>query len=209
MTKNEYGVNVKLKWNIKNYKEELAMVLTASNMMNLGTKAPNFELRDAISDKKMGLQQFKSDHATVIAFICNHCPYVKHIQKELVKVAKEYQAKKIQFVAISSNDIDQYPEDGPIDMKLISQQFGYPFPYLFDDTQNTAKAYDAACTPDFYIFDKNLICVYRGRFDDSTPGNMVPVTGKDLKGALDNILAGKPVDIDQKPSIGCNIKWKE
>ena len=184
------------------------MAVTKSTMLELGTQAPDFELHDTISDKTLSLGPLKSDRATVVMFICNHCPFVKHIQEELVIVANEYQDQGIQFIGISSNDAASYPEDGPDKMKEVATNFGYSFPYLFDETQEVAKAYKAACTPDFYIFDKDLACVYRGRFDDSTPGNDIPVTGKDLRAALDALLSETPVDSDQKPSIGCNIKWK-
>lgn len=184
------------------------MALTPSSMLALGTKAPNFELLDTKHDKVCSLKELKSEKATVIMFICNHCPYVKHIQAELIRLAKEYQAKGIAFIAISSNDADSYPEDAPKEMAKLAKQLGYPFPYLYDETQSTAKNYQAACTPDFFVFDNDLRCVYRGQLDDSTPGNKIPVTGKALRAALDNILMGKPVDSEQKPSIGCNIKWK-
>ena len=185
------------------------MSVTPSTMLPLGTRAPDFELVDAVSGKKMSLHTLKSNQATVIMFISNHCPYVVHLQKALVDIANEYQQKDIVFVAICSNDIENYPADAPDKMKTVAKQLGYPFPYLFDETQTVARAYDAACTPDFYIFDKNLACVYRGRFDDSSPGKKeVPVTGKDLRAALEAILAGNPVDSHQKPSHGCNIKWK-
>lgn len=184
------------------------MALTPSNMLPLGTKAPEFNLPDTVSGKNLSLQELKSDIATVIMFICNHCPYVKHIQKELVQLAQDYQTKNIAFIAINANDISRYPEDDPTKMKAIANQFHYPFPYLFDESQTVAQAYDAACTPDFYIFDKNLICVYRGQLDDSRPGNNIPVTGKDMRAALDAILANQPISPVQKPSTGCNIKWK-
>lgn len=184
------------------------MALTPSNMLPLETLAPVFELPDTVSGKKLSLHQLKSDIATVIMFICNHCPYVKHIQHVLTALAKEYQKKNISFVAISSNDIINYPDDAPEKMKAVSREFGYSFPYLYDETQEVAKAYQAACTPDFYVFDKDLRCVYRGQFDDSRPGNKIEVSGKDIRNALDNILANKVVDLDQKPSVGCNIKWK-
>lgn len=184
------------------------MALTPSNMLPLGTPAPAFDLPDAISGKNLSLHQLKSDIATVIMFICNHCPYVKHIQDGLVALAKDYQNKNITLVAINSNDVIHYPDDAPDKMRDTAIQLGYSFPYLYDETQNVAKAYQAACTPDFYIFDKDLRCVYRGQFDDSRPGNKIPVTGKDVRTALDNILAGKAVEPDQKPSVGCNIKWK-
>ncbi|WP_304985033.1 thioredoxin family protein [Coxiella-like endosymbiont] len=184
------------------------MALTSSKMIPLGTKAASFNLPDAVSGEKKSLAQLKSDIATVIMFICNHCPFVQHIQKKLVEITKKYQAKGIQFVAISSNDIKNYPEDSPEKMKVVAEEFDYPFPYLYDETQEVAQAYQAECTPDFYVFDRNLVCIYRGRFDGSSPGRDVPVTGEDLSKALDNILAGKPIDANQKPSQGCNIKWK-
>lgn len=184
------------------------MALTSSKMIPLGTKAPSFSLPDAVSGRRQSLEQLKSDTATVVMFICNHCPFVQHIQEKLVEVANKYQAKGIQFVAINSNDSKNFQEDSPEKMKAIAEEFDYPFPYLFDATQEVAKAYQAECTPDFYVFDYNLMCVYRGRFDDSSPGRSIPVTGEDLIQALDNILSGKPVNPNQKASQGCNIKWK-
>ncbi len=185
------------------------MALTPSNMIPLGTQAPDFSLTDVISGKTLALQNLKSEMATVIMFICNHCPFVKHIQTKLVEVANKYQSHHVSFIAISSNDVDEYPEDSPEKMRQVATKLHYPFPLLYDESQAIAKAYNAACTPDFYIFDKNLHCVYRGRFDDSTPGNTIPVTGKDLCQALDALLAGKPVPEEQSPSVGCNIKWKD
>lgn len=185
------------------------MASTPSNMIPLGTTAPHFNLVDSISGGKKSLSELKSDIATVIMFICNHCPYVKHINSELVKVAKMYQAKGISFVAISSNDVVNYPDDSPEKMKETASSEGYTFPYLYDETQEIARVYDAACTPDFYIFDKDLKLVYRGQFDDSRPKTDLPVTGSDLRKALDAMLEGRPVDPNQKPSIGCNIKWKQ
>lgn len=184
------------------------MAKTASTMLPLGTPAPEFKLLDTVSGKTADLQSLKSPIATVIAFICNHCPFVKHINTELVRVAKDYQARGIAFIAISSNDIENYPQDGPELMKSTAEELEYPFPYLFDETQAVAKAYQAACTPDFYVFDAALRCVYRGQFDDSRPGSELPVTGKDLREALTAILAGQTINPDQKPSLGCNIKWK-
>ncbi len=184
------------------------MAATPSNMMPLGTKAPDFNLYDTVSGEKKSLQQLRSDQATVVMFICNHCPFVKHVQKDLVKLANDYMPKGISFIAISSNDVIAYPDDSPEQMKAVAQQLGYPFPYLYDESQAIARAYGAACTPDFYIFDKELKCVYRGQMDDSRPSTDVPVTGNDIRAALDAILAGQAVDPDQKPSIGCNIKWK-
>lgn len=182
---------------------------TSSTMLPLGTKAPDFNLPDVVSGKMLSLNDIKSKNATVIMFLCNHCPYVKHIQDKLVETADHYQAKGIQFVAISSNDAETYPSDGPDKMKLEAQKNLYSFPYLYDETQSTAKAYHAACTPDFFVFDKDLRCVYRGRFDNATPGNAHPVTGKDLSDALDNLLVGKPISAIQHASLGCNIKWKK
>jgi len=184
------------------------MAETPSTMIPLGTKAPDFHLLDMISHQKLSLDKLKSDKATVIMFICNHCPYVKHIQSKLVETANDYLAKGIAFIAICSNDAARYPSDSPEKMHDEAMQHHYPFPYLHDDTQTIAKAFHAACTPDLFVFDHDLRCVYRGRFDDSTPGNGRPVTGKDLREALDNILAGRQVNQDQKASVGCNIKWK-
>jgi peroxiredoxin len=184
------------------------MAATPSTMLALGTKAPPFALPDTVSGKMMSLNELKSDQATVVMFICNHCPYVKHVQTGLVKLAQDYQPKGVSFVAISSNDVVQYPEDGPRPMKEVAERLGYPFPYLYDESQEIARAYRAACTPDFYLFDPDLKLVYRGQLDDSRPGNSIPVTGRDVRAALDNILAGQPVNPEQKPSIGCSIKWK-
>lgn len=185
------------------------MARTPSNMLPLGTKAPEFELLDTVSDKILSLQQVKGEKGTVVMFICNHCPFVIHVNPEVSIIAKEYQAKGIGFVAISSNDVVNYPQDAPHLMKLKAKEEDYTFPYLYDETQKVAKAYDAACTPDFYLFDANLKLVYRGQLDDSRPGNGIPLTGKDLKTAMDALLDGKPIKEEQKPSLGCNIKWKE
>lgn len=181
---------------------------TPSNMLPLHTKAPDFYLKDTVSGKRLSLDECKSDIATVVMFLCNHCPYVKHIQEKLVAVAKSYQQHGIAFVAISSNDVENYPLDAPELMTEEANINGYTFPYLYDEDQSIAKAYQAACTPDFYIFDKNLLCVYRGRFDNSTPYSGKPVTGAELTSALDSILNNKPVSAEQIPSLGCNIKWK-
>ncbi len=184
------------------------MALTPSNMLPLGTKAPDFKLHDAVSEKALGLDDLKSDKATVVMFICNHCPYVKHVQKGLVELANDYIPKGVSFIGVNSNDVAKYPEDSPANMKSVALKLGYPFPYLFDETQEVARAYDAACTPDFYVFDADMKLVYRGQMDDSRPGNGKPVTGRNIRDTLDRILSGKPVDSDQIPSIGCNIKWK-
>jgi peroxiredoxin len=184
------------------------MALTPSKMLALGTQAPDFSLLNTVSDQTLSLTELRAERATVIMFICNHCPYVKHIQGALVQLARDYQARGVNFVAISSNDAAAYPEDAPDKMRQMAQQFSYPFPYLYDETQAVARAYDAACTPDFFVFDAELRCVYRGRMDDSTPGNGRPVTAADLRAALDAVLAGKPVNAEQQPSLGCNIKWR-
>lgn len=191
------------------YPKQYTMARTPSNMLPLGTKAPEFELLDTVSDKILSLQQVKGEKGTVVMFICNHCPFVIHVNPEVSIIAKEYQAKGIGFVAISSNDVANYPQDAPHLMKLKASEENYSFPYLYDETQKVAKAYDAACTPDFYLFDANLKLVYRGQLDDSRPGNGIPLTGKDLKTAMDALLDGKPISEEQKPSLGCNIKWKE
>lgn len=185
------------------------MALTHSSMLALGTKATDFKLMDTITGKSYRLlKEAKDSKATVIMFICNHCPYVKHVIHELVQLAKDYQAKSISFVAISANDAVNYPEDAPEKMTQLAKQLSFSFPYLYDETQSTAKVYQAACTPDFFIFDKDFFCVYRGQLDSSRPGNKIPVTGKDIRSALDNILQGKPLNPLQIPSMGCNIKWK-
>ncbi len=184
------------------------MTLTASNMLPLGTPAPPFALPDPVNGGKKRLSELKSDTATVVMFICNHCPYVKHIREELVSVSREYIGRGISFVAINANDAANYPDDSPARMKEVAREFGYPFLYLYDESQVIARAYKAACTPDLYVFDRDLRLVYRGQFDDSRPGSGIPVTGKDLRAALNRILRGEPVGPDQKPSMGCNIKWK-
>lgn len=177
-------------------------------MLPLGHIAPSFSLPDVGSGNIVTLEEIKSDIATVIVFTCNHCPYVKHIQEGFIKLVEEYQPKGISFVAINSNDVVNYPEDSPEKMKEVADEYNYTFPYLFDETQKVAKAYDAACTPDFYIFNKDLRCVYRGQLDRSRPGSDVPVTGESIRAALDSILSDSPITVEQRPSSGCNIKWK-
>ena len=184
------------------------MSATPSTMIPLGTQAPDFSLIDVKTNKMLSLGELKSEIATVVMFICNHCPFVIHINNELVKFADEYISKGISFIAINANDIENYPDDSPENMKQMSKQMGYPFSYFFDSTQEVAKSFKATCTPDFFIFDKDLKLVYRGQFDDSRPGNTLKTDGKDIRIALDNVLAERPVDVLQKPSIGCNIKWK-
>lgn len=184
------------------------MVMMPSNMMPLGTTAPDFTLPDTVSGNDIALHDVKSDKATVVLFICNHCPFVVLIAEKLAEVARVYHDRGVQFIAISANDIDNYPQDAPDKMQQFAEQHGFVFPYLYDADQAVAKAYDAACTPDIYVFDGNLACVYRGQFDDARPGNGKAVTGRDLTTALDLILAGKPVPEQQTPSTGCSIKWK-
>ena len=184
------------------------MAQTPSKMIPLGTIAPEFNLLDTVSDKKLSLNKIKGKKGTLIMFICNHCPFVIHVNEALVAIANEYIKKEIAFIAISSNDIVNYPQDSPDKMKILANKEKYPFPYLYDDKQEVAKKYDAACTPDFYLFDDNLKLVYRGQLDDSRPGNGIPVTGYDLKKALNNVIENKEIIAIQKPSIGCNIKWK-
>jgi thiol-disulfide isomerase/thioredoxin len=185
------------------------MAYTESNMLPIGTLAPDFVLMDTLSGKMLHLKEIASDKATVLMFLCNHCPYVLYINDEIVRIAQEYQKKGVAFIAISSNDIETHPEDAPDKMTHHAQQTGYTFPYLYDENQEVAKAYDAACTPDFYVFDGQMRLAYRGQLDESRPKrNPVPVTGADLRAALEAILAGKMPPEPQRPSGGCNIKWK-
>ena len=183
------------------------MVATNSTMMPLGTRAPDFALPD-VHGVPVSLADFPDALALVVVFMCNHCPYVKHIRAGLAQLARDYLPRGVRVIGINSNDVVNYPADSPAKMAQEAQSAGYIFPYLYDETQEVAKAYRAACTPDFYVFDRNKALVYRGQFDDSRPGNGLPVTGKDLRGALDALAAGRPVSPQQKPSIGCNIKWK-
>jgi thiol-disulfide isomerase/thioredoxin len=184
------------------------MAYTESNMLPLGSEVPPFYLPDTVSGEMMSFDDVASDKATVVMFLCNHCPYVIHVNDEVVRLANDYKAKGVSFVAISSNDAVNYPQDGPEEMKKHAAAVGYSFPYLYDESQNVARAFDAACTPDFYVFDGDRKLVYRGRLDDSKPKNSNPLTGKDLRAALDAVLAGEAVDEKQYPSGGCNIKWK-
>lgn len=184
------------------------MARTPSNMLPLGTSAPDFMLLDTVSGNRFALGELRGDQGTVVMFICNHCPFVKHVNGQLVALAHAYQSKGIAFIAISSNDVVNYPDDHPDLMKETAAVEGYPFPYLYDESQEVALAYEAACTPDFYLFDQELKLIYRGQLDDSRPGNGVPVTGADLREAMDALLSGSPISTEQKPSIGCNIKWK-
>jgi peroxiredoxin len=183
------------------------MAQTPSTMVELGRPAPAFQLPD-INGKLVSLQDFRAARAFLVMFICNHCPFVKHVRQELAKLGREYQAKGVAIVAINSNDVVKHPDDSPAKMKEEAEIAGYTFAYLFDESQEVAKAFEAACTPDFFVYDSARRLVYRGQLDDSRPNNGLPVTGKDLRAALDAVLAGRPVPAEQRPSIGCNIKWK-
>ena len=185
------------------------MAATASTMLPLGTKAPEFDLPDTESGDIVSLSDFKDATALLVVFMCNHCPFVMHILDKFVELADGYQAKGVAVVGISSNDISSYPQDSSEQMVELAKEAGFTFPYLFDEDQTVALAYHAACTPDFFLFDRDRRLVYRGQLDDSRPGNGIPVTGSDLTAAIDAVLQGKNVTIKQKPSIGCNIKWKQ
>ena len=183
------------------------MVLTPSTMLPLGTSAPSFELPDT-SGNTVSSHDFKDARGLLVMFICNHCPYVKHVRTELAVIGREYQERGMAIVAINSNDVENYPDDSPEKMAEEVENYGYTFPYLFDATQEVAKAYRAACTPDFFLFDRENRLVYRGQLDKSRPGNDKALNGEDLRKALDQVLAAEPVPADQTPSMGCNIKWK-
>jgi peroxiredoxin len=184
------------------------MAAVGTIQIELGYQAPDFTLLDTVTGTLKSLQDLKGEKGTVVMFICNHCPYVIRVNHQLVALANDYISKGISFIAISSNDVERYPADHPDNMKKMATQMQYPFPYLYDETQAVAKAYQAACTPDFSIYNAHLKCVYRGQLDDARPQNEVPSTGNDIRAVLDAILEGKPVHTDQKPSIGCSIKWK-
>lgn len=184
------------------------MALTPSNPFPTGTLAPDFKLPDTVSGKNLSLEELKGKNGTVVLFICNHCPFVIHVNEQLVKLANDYMDRGISFIAISSNDIVNYPDDAPDKMKIQAEKLAYPFPYLYDESQEVAKAYDAACTPDFYVFDADLKSTYHGQLDNARPGNQEPVNGKDIRLALDALLNGRPPIEIQRPSIGCGIKWK-
>jgi peroxiredoxin len=185
------------------------MVKTPSTMLALGTQAPAFSLPDVISGESISLDNFSTNKALLVMFLCRHCPYVKHVESELSAIGRDYGDKDVGIVAISSNDVETYPEDAPEGLREQAESLGFNFPYLFDEGQEVAKAYTAACTPDFFLFDASRALVYRGQLDASRPGNDLPVTGKDLRDAIDAVLADLPVSGVQIPSIGCNIKWKE
>jgi peroxiredoxin len=184
------------------------MSLTESTMLELGTLAPDFALPDVVGGGTVRRDDFIGDQALLVMFICAHCPYVKHLEKGLAALGVDYEEKPLAIVAISSNDAPTHPADGPEGLKAQAQANGFVFPYLYDETQSVAHAYRAACTPDFFLFDKGFKLVYRGQFDGSRPGNGVPVTGQELRAAIDLALAGKPAPTEQRPSMGCNIKWK-
>ncbi len=185
------------------------MARVNSTMVPLGSPAPGFTLPDTVTGKEITLEDIMGDVATVVMFICNHCPFVVHVNPELVQLAHDYRDRGVGFVAISANDVITHPQDAPDKMKANALSLGYPFPYCYDETQQVARAYDAACTPDFFVYDRDLRLVYRGQMDDSRPGNAIPVTGRDLRQALDCLLAGQSVPKEQRPSIGCNVKWKQ
>ena len=185
------------------------MARTPTTQIPLGFKAPNFSLPDVLSSKNIALENVSKKNGLVVMFICNHCPFVIHVMDQIIAVATDYLSKEIGFVAISSNDVDNYPDDSPEKMKALAIEKKFPFPYLYDESQDVAKQYDAACTPDFSVFDKNLTCVYRGQLDGSRPGNDIENNGTDLRKVLDYILEGRKLDFEQLPSIGCNIKWKQ
>lgn len=184
------------------------MVLTPSTMLPLGTSAPDFELSDVVSGKTISLKTFSDCKALLIIFMCRHCPFVKHVQQEFYNIQEDYQDRGLGIIAISANDVAKYPDDSPDNLKAMAQEFGYKFPVCYDETQEVSKAYTAACTPDFFLFDRTYKLVYRGQLDDSRPSNGIPVTGRDLRKAIAATLADQSVDLEQKPSIGCNIKWK-
>ena len=184
------------------------MARTESTMMELGTSAPAFVLKDVITLHEVSTQALSGPRGLLVMFICRHCPFVKHLEKALAQLGRDYDGKGVGIVAVSSNDAASYPDDAPESLAVQARELGFTFPYVYDETQEVARAYDAACTPDFFLFDSALKLVYRGQFDDSRPGNGVPVTGRDLRAALDALIAGQPVSAEQRPSLGCNIKWK-
>lgn len=184
------------------------MAVTESTMLELGTTAPDFALTDVVTGKTVRRDDYRDKKALLVMFICTHCPYVKHIEKTLGTLGADYASQSLGIVAISSNDVTTHPADSPDGLKEQAQNYGFTFPYLYDESQAVAHAYKAACTPDFFLFDSDLKLVYRGQYDSSRPGNGIPVTGVDLRAAIDLVLEGKPVPADQRPSIGCNIKWK-
>ena len=192
----------------KSTREGIVMALTESTMLSLGTEAPEFQLPDHVTGDTVGIDTFAGEKGLLVMFICNHCPFVKHVQDELARLGKDYADKSLGIVAITSNDVPNFPDDSPEKSKQLAEKLGFTFPYCYDESQEIAKAYTAACTPDFFLFDESRKLTYRGQLDDSRPENGKPITGSDLRGAIDAVLAGQPVITDQKPSVGCNIKWK-
>jgi peroxiredoxin len=184
------------------------MVATPSTMLALGTPAPDFKLPDVVSGKTISLRTFAGKKGLLVMFLSRHCPYVQHVKDELARIGKEYGGRGIGIVAVSANDVSNYPDDAPERLKEMAEESGFTFPFCYDESQETARAFSAACTPDFSLFDNKRKLVYRGELDDSRPGNNIPVTGRDLRAALEAVLAGKPAPEEQKPSLGCNIKWK-
>ncbi|KGF71835.1 alkyl hydroperoxide reductase [Neosynechococcus sphagnicola sy1] len=184
------------------------MARTASMMLELGTPAPDFQLPDVVSGQTISLTTFAGKQALLVMFICEHCPFVKHVEQELARIGQDYQHQPLGIVAISSNSIETHPQDSPEYLKAMAERLGFTFPYCFDEDQSTAKAYSAACTPDYFLFDSKFQLVYRGQLDDSRPGNNLPVDGRDLRTAIDAVLAHQPLPLEQRPSIGCNIKWR-
>jgi len=185
------------------------MALTPSTMLALGTPAPDFDLPNVVTGRRVSLRRYAMHTPTLVIFLCRHCPYVIHVEKELVRLGRDYAEASLRIVAISANDAATYPADAPDQLAAWARKLGLPFPLLYDETQETARAYAAACTPDFFLFDSGHRLIYRGQLDGSRPGNGLPVTGADLRAALDAVLAGKPVSAEQRPSMGCNIKWKK
>lgn len=185
------------------------MAAVPSTMLPLGTKLPEFELVNAVDGKTVSSRDAMGEKGLLVMFICNHCPFVRHVLPEIGRVARDYQPRGIGVVAINSNDVEAYPQDGPPEMKALAEREGWTFPFLLDETQEVARAFQAACTPEFYLFDAEGSLVYRGQLDDARPGSPAPVTGRDLRNAIDALLAGEPIPEDQKPSLGCNIKWKK
>jgi thiol-disulfide isomerase/thioredoxin len=185
------------------------MARTESAMMALGTSAPDFVLKDVVTLHEVSTQALSAPKGLLVMFICRHCPFVKHLEEALAQLGRDYDGKGIGIVAIGSNDAVSFPEDAPESLAAQARELGFTFPYVYDETQEVAHAYDAACTPDFFLFDDALKLVYRGQFDDSRPGNGVPITGRDLRAAMDAVIAGEPVNPEQKPSVGCSIKWRD
>lgn len=185
------------------------MSRTESAMIELGTTAPAFALEDVITTKHIRIDEVRDEHGLLVMFICRHCPFVKHVEKELAAIGRDFAGTGIGIAAISSNEADCYSEDSPPSLRQQAEELGFTFPYLYDETQEIARAYDATCTPDFFLFDKDLKLVYRGQLDDSRPGNGIPTDGRDLRAAMNSLIVGRPISAEQKPSIGCNIKWKK